>query len=180
MSHKTIAELEELFKQASQIAQQVPENMQEAAFNRALDFLTEGLTFSQNQITNENDIINAINSTAETLQTENNDTHSIDILSTVEPSKYPNISASSKVLDRSLFVLQIAYKEYSVDGLTPGNIAQILTKGFNISTKSTAICNALDLAPSLARRISDGSRFIYKIMQAGEDYLMNLEQEKRF
>ncbi|MDX6499627.1 MAG: hypothetical protein QOG23_2887 [Blastocatellia bacterium] len=35
-----MADLKELFKQAAEIAQQVPENMQEAAFNRALDLLT--------------------------------------------------------------------------------------------------------------------------------------------
>lgn len=33
-------DLKEVFKQAAEIAQQVPENMQEAAFNRALDLLT--------------------------------------------------------------------------------------------------------------------------------------------
>jgi len=35
-----MADLKEVFKQAAEIAQQVPENMQEAAFNRALDLLT--------------------------------------------------------------------------------------------------------------------------------------------
>jgi len=32
-----VSDLKEIFKQAAEIAQQVPENMQEAAFNRALD-----------------------------------------------------------------------------------------------------------------------------------------------
>jgi hypothetical protein len=35
-----MVDLKEVFKQAAEIAQQVPENMQEAAFNRALDLLT--------------------------------------------------------------------------------------------------------------------------------------------
>lgn len=35
-----MSELKEVFKQAAEIAQSVPENMQVAAFNRALDFLT--------------------------------------------------------------------------------------------------------------------------------------------
>lgn len=35
-----MSDLKEIFKQAAEIAQQVPENMQEAAFNRALDLLT--------------------------------------------------------------------------------------------------------------------------------------------
>lgn len=35
-----MSELKEVFKRAAEIAQSVPENMQVAAFNRALDFLT--------------------------------------------------------------------------------------------------------------------------------------------
>ena len=35
-----MADLKELFKQAAEIAKHVPDNMQEAAFNRALDLLT--------------------------------------------------------------------------------------------------------------------------------------------
>ncbi|PVV09931.1 MAG: hypothetical protein B6D77_09210, partial [gamma proteobacterium symbiont of Ctena orbiculata] len=42
MSKRTVPDLKELFKQASEIAQQVPESMQEAAFNRAIDLLTGG------------------------------------------------------------------------------------------------------------------------------------------
>ena len=40
MSNRTVPDLKELFKQASEIAQQVPDSMQEAAFNRAIDLLT--------------------------------------------------------------------------------------------------------------------------------------------
>ena len=40
MSTKKTPDLKELFKQAAEIAGQVPDNMQEAAFNRALDLLT--------------------------------------------------------------------------------------------------------------------------------------------
>ena len=40
MSQRTVPDLKELFKQAAEIAQQVPESMQEAAFNRAIDLLT--------------------------------------------------------------------------------------------------------------------------------------------
>ena len=40
MSKKIMPDLKELFKQAAEIAQHVPESMQEAAFNRAIDLLT--------------------------------------------------------------------------------------------------------------------------------------------
>jgi hypothetical protein len=40
MASKELSDLKEIFKQAAEIAEQVPENMQEAAFNRALSLLT--------------------------------------------------------------------------------------------------------------------------------------------
>ncbi len=40
MATKELSELKEIFKQAAEIAKQVPDNMQEAAFNRALSLLT--------------------------------------------------------------------------------------------------------------------------------------------
>ena len=40
MAKQTVVDLKELFKQAAEIAQQVPDKMQEAAFNRAVDLLT--------------------------------------------------------------------------------------------------------------------------------------------
>jgi hypothetical protein len=40
MATKDLSELKEIFKQAAEIAKQVPNNMQEAAFNRALSLLT--------------------------------------------------------------------------------------------------------------------------------------------
>lgn len=172
MNQSRIEALKALFKQASEIAEQVPESMQHAAFNRALDLLTQTPS-----ITNTNPLVHP-----ESLDTQKNNDDApqpIDIITAIDPARHPDITTSGKTLDRSLMVLEIAYKEYGVDGLTPGQIAEILTMRFNINTKSTTICNALDLAPSLARRISDGTRFIYKIMLAGEDHLINLEQEKR-
>ena len=172
MNQRRIEALKALFRQASEIAEQVPESMQQAAFNRALDLLTQTSPIVESKSPHHPESSNAEN-------TGNEVTQSVDIITAVDPARHPNITASGKVLDRSLMVLEVAYKEYGVDGLTPGQIAEILTMRFNISTKSTTICNALDLAPALARRISDGTRFIYKIMLAGEDYLINLEQEKR-
>lgn len=172
MNQSRIEALKALFKQASEIAGQVPESMQQAAFNRALDLLTGSTSITDTNPRPHTDSLDKENTKDEAQQP-------IDIITAIDPARHSNITTSGKALDRSLMVLEIAYKEYGVDGLTPGQIAEILTMRFNINTKSTTICNALDLAPSLARRISDGTRFIYKIMLAGEDYLINLEQEKR-
>lgn len=40
MGKRKDTDLKELFKQAAEIAKQVPDSMQEAAFNRAIDLLT--------------------------------------------------------------------------------------------------------------------------------------------
>jgi hypothetical protein len=42
MEENTMQDLKEVIKAAAEIAKQVPENLQEAAFNRALDLLTMG------------------------------------------------------------------------------------------------------------------------------------------
>ena len=172
MNQTRVDTLKALFRQAAEIAQTVPENMQQVAFNRALDLLAQTPTTDDYKKPPLPESSDSGNKEDDVLQP-------VDIIIAFDPGRHPNVCATGKVLDRSLMVLEIAYKEYGVDGLTPGQIAEILTLKFNINTKSTTICNALDLAPTLARRISDGTRFIYKIMLAGEDYLINLEQEKR-
>ena len=179
MNQDKKAQLEELFKQASQIAQKVPENMQEAAFNRALDMLAAGSDFTDTAKPRGDEMSGTFNIKEDACGENNLYPQPAQDLSTLDPMKYPGITALSKVLDRSLLILHIARREYGIDGLTPATIAEILTEKFYINTKSTAICNALDLTPSLARRVSDGTRFIYKIRLAGEEHLSNLEHEKR-
>lgn len=169
MSNRTVPDLKELFKQASEIAQQVPESMQEAAFNRAIDLLigdTEAKQIAPSKAAKKKQ--NQKNKKAE----EDIDTK--DLLSAIDSTQHPGITSSTKVLDRSLMVLQIALRDHDIDGLMPSQIADVLTEKFRINTRSAAVSNALGLATSLVNRISKGSGFVYKIMGPGEEHLAHL------
>jgi hypothetical protein len=108
MTKPTVPDLKELFKQAAEIAKQVPDSMQEAAFNRAVDLLTgtadrdtEGPQKTGRKKTSsgkpkqQNDF-KEVNSDIE------------DLLASIDSTQHPGIKSANKVLDRSLMVLQIA------------------------------------------------------------------------
>lgn len=173
MSKRTVPDLKELFKQASEIAQQVPESMQEAAFNRAIDLLTGD---TQPEPVAERTGKKRIGKQKASTRTGTKEEESSvnDLLSAINSTEHPEVKSASKVLDRSLMVLQIALTDHSVDGLGSGEIAKILTEKFRISTTSTSVSMALGRATNLVDRIRDGQSFSYKIMAPGEEYLAHL------
>lgn len=171
MSKRTVQDLKELFKQASEIAQQVPKNMQVAAFNRAVDLLTGEITLSSKiQVETPRGKKKATKKTKK----DNNDDSEIDLISEIDSTQHPGIRSASKVLDQSLMVLQIALSDHEVDGIMPSQIAKILTEKFRVNTTKAAVRMALSRATSQVNRVPAGSGFMYKIMGPGEDYLAHL------
>jgi hypothetical protein len=170
MSKSTVPDLKELFKHAAEIAKQVPESMQVAAFNRAIDLLTEKGSNKQpaDQKQNsdkENKLINKV-------ETANS---SIDVLlSAIDSTQHPEVVSASKVIDRALMVLNISLTFHNVDGLTPIAIARILTEKFRVNDTKKAVSMALGRATTLVNRIPDGQGFLYKIMNPGKEYLEHL------
>lgn len=177
MSKRTVPDLKELFKQASEIAQQVPESMREAAFNRAIDLLT-----SETQQKPGSDPTTPSNkkmkSKAKKADPEIETSSSDGLLSAIDSTQHPGVKSASNVLDRSLMVLQIALTEHNIDGLTPSVIASILTEKFRINTYKPAVSMALGKATDLVNRIPEGSGFLYKIMAPGEEYLTHLGESE--
>jgi hypothetical protein len=175
----TVPDLKELFKQASEIASQVPESMQEAAFNRALDMLTLGSTekthpassSSKEKLLPVKSSTKARNSTTGTETIE-------ELLTNIDSTQHPGIAAAPLILDRALMTLQIARIEHGVDGLTPTQIAKILTEKFRLSTSNAAVSMALGKATNLVNRISEGQGYKYRIMNPGEEYLAHLSSDK--
>lgn len=173
----TVPDLKELFKQASEIASQVPESMQEAAFNRALDMLTLGSTekiipagsSAKQKAIPAKPSTKATSSSAETIE---------DLLANIDSTQHPGIAAAQLVLDRALMILQIARTEHGVDGLTPPQIAKILTEKFRLSTSNAAVSMALGKATNLVNRIPEGQGYKYRIMSPGEAYLAHLSTDK--
>ena len=71
-------------------------------------------------------------------------------------------------------VLKIALNEHGVDGLTPAEIATVLTDKFRVSTTSAAVRMALGDATNLVNRLPRGKGYAYRIMGPGEEYLAHL------
>lgn len=174
MSKRTVPDLKELFKQASEIAQQVPESMQEAAFNRAIDLLTG----SENPKTDSNQT--ATNRTSKIKTTKKKTvsesaSSADDLIAAIDSTQHPGVLSAGKVLDRSLMVLQIALNEHDIDGLTPAEISAVLTDKFRVSTTSAAVRMALGDATNLVNRVPRGKGYAYRIMGPGEEYLVHLD-----
>lgn len=176
MSKKTVPDLKELFKQASEIAQQVPESMQEAAFNRAIDLLTGG-TGSASQVEQPStQPVKKKKATKKSTQQEREDSSLDDLVSAIDSTQHPGITSATKVLDRSLMILQIALTDHGKDGLTPSEISKILTEKFRVGTTRTAVSMALGNATTLVNRVKDGPGYKYRIMAPGDEYLAHLDE----
>lgn len=118
MNKRTVPDLKELFKQASEIAQQVPESMQEAAFNRAIDLLTGETQPKPGSASATPSGTKKKRKTQEVDPLSGSSSSDI-LLSVIDSTQHPGVKSASKVLDRSLMVLQIALTEHNIDGLTP-------------------------------------------------------------
>lgn len=175
MTNSTIPDMKEIFKQAAEIAQQVPEIMQVAAFNRALDLLTgQVAAVSMDPIaTNGNQPVQATNPTRLSQVTKPATTVD-ELVAAIDTTQHPAVASAAKVLDRSLMILQIALRSHNLDGLTPPEIARILTEKFRLSTTQAAVTMALGAATTLVNRVSRGRAYEYKIMGPGEEYLAHL------
>lgn len=177
MSKQTVPDLKELFKQAAEIAAQVPESMQEAAFNRAIDLLTgSGANIGNN--TPKTKVTKKSRVTQRQNPTPNNDSPAANLIEIVDSTQHPGVLSARKVLDRALMVLQIALNEHGVDGLTPAEISTVLTEKFRVSTTDAAVRMALGDATNLVNRLPRGKGYAYRIMGPGEEYLAHLGEDE--
>jgi len=101
------------------------------------------------------------------------------IISTLDRTRYPEIYKFEKNLDRALFVLKIAQDELGVDGLTPPQIADILTNKFRINCTAPAVSMALSDAKLMVDReriksSSGGRAYKYRLMHGGYEYIENI------
>jgi hypothetical protein len=178
MARKTIPDMKEVFRQAAEIAQQVPENMQVTAFNRALDLLT-GTTEQQEERKNASQGATSSKPQVRDVQANTkNESPVATLMSELDTTQHPAVAATTKVLDRALLVLQIALRHHNIDGLTPPEIAQILTTKFRLNTSRQAVSMAISSVTTLVNRVPRGSGYEYRIMGPGEEYLTHLGSEQ--
>lgn len=160
-------DLKDIFKKASKIASVVPEIMQPAAFNRAVELLLgqppsgEGIKEGGRQTKGR---------VSKSTRQEKDDIVK-NIINKLNRTKYANITKFKKVLDRSLLVLKISQDEFNMGELTPPQIAKILTKKFRLKTSRQAVHMALESAGNLVDRTPLGKAYKYSIMHPGEEHL---------
>lgn len=167
--------LKDLFKQAADIAEEVPESMQEAAFNRALDALLSEAGLSIEPSTQTAKVRRETKKSVQPVRGDNADYLNKEM----DRTKYPRLTPNLNVLDRSLMLLEAAKNDHGIDGLTSTEIANVLTEKFRIPTTYNAISMALSEAGSLVDRRKIGRSFQYRIMKPGEDHLAQLDTKSK-
>lgn len=174
-------ELAEVFKQAAEIAAVVPESMHEVAFSRAVDEIMRNLGFGRESSDDSTDVSSPRRSDSSRRKSgakgkadppEQDRGHiMITLIEDMDRTKFPEVKASSSVLDRSLHVLRAARDDHGVDGLTPPEVSKILVEKFRVSTSRQAVSMALAGAGEYVNRRPVGNGYLYKLMQPGDDYL---------
>jgi hypothetical protein len=172
----------EITKQAAEIAAAVPEHLQEAAFNRAFDALSESggpqeLVRRREPSTGGRRGKRARASTKPEPDDGSSDPTSV-LISSLSRTDHPEITGASRSLDRALYLLQIAERDHGIDGLTALQIAKVLTDKFRHRVTRQAIGQTLNGAGSGYVDFTPQAKgaAIYRLMAPGEKYLDGLAE----
>jgi hypothetical protein len=165
----------EITKQAAEIAKGLPENLQEAAFNRAFDALSESSTASALDVPSGagrragEKPHGRERAPAPSEESRN----TVDVLvAKINRTAHPEITGASIGLDRALHLLRVAHRDHGIDGLTAIQIAKVLTEKFRHPTTHQAIRQALNGAGNYVDYVPQTSgAAIYRLMGPGEKYL---------
>jgi hypothetical protein len=164
--------MKEIFRQAAEIAQHVPESMQAAAFNRALDMLTEragGRNLEVDRVTRGS---GEQQNKPPVERPES--TFSVDrcLVQWIRRSTlvWRHRQGAGTLADGSAN----CSPRSSSRRLTPPEIARILTEKFRLGTSAAAVNMALGPASTLVNRVPRGRAYEYRIMGPGEAYVANL------
>ncbi len=170
-------ELKAIFAQAAEIAKAVPDSMQEAAFNRALDALLAVATDPHRRAGTASRRAAKRSATPQPSRRKSGaDDRVTKILSELDRTKYPTINSTRKALDAALLVLSAA-QDLKIEALTPGQISQVLREKFRVTIQEPAVRMALGGAGKLVDRRPEGTGFAYRLMEPGEEYLNVLGQQ---
>jgi hypothetical protein len=163
--------LEEAMQRAAQIAKAVPDNLQEAAFNRALDALLGG---EQTKEHREQKATHTKPKNGKRVAT-NLDSDRGKALGEINRTQYPDVGATKRVADRALKVLQLALDDLGIDGLSASEIADVLSLRFRLPVKKNAVHMALTRETETVDFSTNAEgAIIFRIMEPGESYLERL------
>lgn len=159
--------LDDLFKQAADIAGRLPENLQEAAFNRALDHLLGESGGGRRSPGLERE-------TAPTRVRSSEAAAVRSLLEKIDRTRYPDVGATTRVADRALKVLQLANDDHNLDGLSAQEISEVLTKKFRLPVRPNAVNMALERETGTVDVRQKAGAKVFHLMAPGEAYLKRL------
>jgi hypothetical protein len=163
-------EIQERILKAAEIAKNVPENLQEAAFHRAIDLLSGAEQPAVS--TGGSDARQGASPTKQSASVKHpapeQDLAQV-LIKEMNATEHPKVRAATTVLDRALAILHGARVAHQIDGLTPSEIAKILSEKFRIPTDRSSVSHALGGASgSLVDRVKESNGYRYRIMEPGE------------
>lgn len=162
-----------LFKQAAEIASQVPEPLREIAFQRALDAL-QGPPARVPEVPPARQALPSRAPAGHSIAKGEHSAEVTTLLETLDRTELAALLRGRKVLDRALLLLRAA-QHHGIEALTPNDIATVLAKKFREPTKPNAVRMALDRSPTYTDRRPSAGSYIYTLMASGEEYLASLE-----
>lgn len=82
------------------------------------------------------------------------------------------------IRDRSLWVLQVAKDSFGFDSLNSEEIASILTRALEISTKPSSVSASFARSQDMIYSEYKNGKAYYSIMRAGKDHLLSIGRPK--
>lgn len=159
-------DLARLIEEAARLAAKAPKHLQEAAFNQAFQALQGGPRADSGKGNRKVDKLRAAKNRPEAPDDEAPAIAVVDrFVREVSRTDHTEVGTSERLADRALLVLHIAHEELGVDGLSPAEIAQILSKKFRLPAKTNSVAKAL--VRETASVDDQNGRF--HIMHAGEE-----------
>ncbi|MEX0944134.1 MAG: hypothetical protein WDZ38_00590 [Balneolaceae bacterium] len=160
-------DINELIKKAAKAAENAPEHLQEAAFNKAFELLSSD---------NLDDKPSKSGTTTKAKKKKSSKTSESENLSIDELDRtaHPEINHHRSSLENSLYLLQAAKQDLGIDGLNAATIARILVDKFRCDITRQAISLALNDAGRYVNKVKQGRSVIFKIMAPGEDYINSI------
>jgi predicted transcriptional regulator len=169
--HSRDQSVEEAILKAAEIAKKVPENLQDAAFNRALDALLASPAKDASASSLGGGRALRSGSDAADPSSSQNPNRVEMMMSNFDTTAFPEIGAHKPPLENALRILQAAREALQIDGLTPTEVAAILRDKFRVSVAESSVRMALGRAGNLVNRVRRGRAFDYRIMAPGDTYL---------
>ncbi len=164
--------LREMFRRAAEIASVVPESMHEAAFNRALDALTNTGQANQHDAVQNHPRPRTHNDPAKPKSSD-----PIVALSAMDRSHAAEVDSAKGGMAKALGLLFVARRELGIDGLTASEIASVLTDKFRWRVTRQAVGQAMDAAGNRVDRNKQKGATVFRIMEAGERWLASPQDE---